>query len=340
MKNKNFPLVLLVIVLVIALFAALYVSDRLPSYNGFIDSVFSRITTVFSSSEKNGESVNRVESEKVKGTQEKSEDRKTLQKDIYEVIDNGYTLSSAGKYKWYFESSWPFVTNPIIVDDGIVTVTAEPAFITLSYETGELVLKEECPVYPGEYAVMEGNILVLTGRDGKTYRFMTDGDHHFTDMRSQPENMASENVFLKMLAPDLKTTEFISGRIREWSADDARILPDVQLYTGHINREGNGNFWAQQNGAGDTFFYVFTPDKQGVYQIGLADENGVWMQANAFVAVFSENGEMKQVSIDYVANKPQVKLHLSDSEIYYIVAGWAKDMNTGTETWLQIAESR
>lgn len=344
MKNRNFPLVLLVICLFIAFMAALYISNRYEAYNGVIDTVFSDIASLFSSGgKKHDDSVHISNQENTVTISDSTEPEvtvsKTLQKDMFEFTDNGYTLASTGRNKWYSENSWPYVAEPVILRNTVITITAEPAFLILDYETGELLSKESCPVYPSEHMFLDGTILTVTGRDEKEYTFRVEDDYCFTDMRSEEKDPVG-GAFLSKLIPDDKQIEFMTNRIREWTADDSRNLPDMQLYTGHINQEGNGNFWAQKNQDRNIVFYVFTPDSQGIYQIGLADENGVWIQANAFVAVFGEKGDMKQVSIDYVANKPQVKLHLSETEIYYIVAGWAKDMYNGTSTWLQIAESR
>lgn len=340
MKNKNLPLILLVIVLLFGLLAAIYVSGTVPNYNGVIDTIFSDIAGLFGGKEKVHTAVSDVTavSETPVSSTGKKAPEKALSSDIYEILDKGYTLSSAGKNRWYFESSWPIITEPLNYDGKLILITAEPAFIVLSYDTGDIIAKQECPVYPTEKAGMEGSLLTLVGRDGQSYRFQIESDLRFTDMRQHEEDDESMS-FLSLLKPDQKSVEAITKRLREWTADDERTLPELQVFIGHINREGNGNFYAEKNADTDTMLYVFTPDKQGIYQIGLADENGVWIQANAFVAVFGENGDMKQVSIDYVANKPQVKLHLSETEIYYIVAGWAKDMYDGQTTWLQIAES-
>lgn len=335
MKNKNLPLVLLVIVLVIALMAAVYISNASPSYNGVIDVVFSDIAGLFSH-----EKEDVVSAEEVQTLAEKENTaKKRSQKDEYEITNQGYTLASTGKILWLYDSTWPFVTEPVLYNGTIISVTAEPAFVTLSYETGELLSKQDCFIYPGEYVSVSGNMLTLSGRDRNEYLFRIESDLSFTDMRSVDAADPEEGRFLSLFTPSAKTADFITSRLRTWSADEERTLPELKLYTGHINKEGNGNFWAQKNDA-ESVLYVFTPDKQGVYQVGLADENGAWIMSNAFVAVFGESGDLKQVSLDYVANKPIIKLHLSDTEIYYIVAGWAKDMYDGTETWLQIAESR
>lgn len=340
MKHKNFPLIMLVLLLIVGLMAAIYISNTFPSYNAVVDTAFSDIAVLFKFSEKrqaslaDGTGITDADSSTVKESAKKS-----INSDIYEITDNGYTLASAGKNRWYYESNWPFIAELAAQKEYILAITAEPAFLVLSYENGELLSKQPCPVYPGKSAGLSKNILTLEGRDEKTYTFQIESDFSLTALPdSNSENGAGS--FISALKPDQKAADFIKNRIREWAADDKREIPEMKVYTGHINREGNGNFYAQKNDDADMMFYVYTPDKQGIFQIGLADENGVWIQANAFVAVFGENGDMKQVSIDYVANKPQVKLHLSENELYYIVAGWAKDMYNGTATWLQIAESR
>lgn len=335
MKTKNLSLILIVIALVAALMAAIYISGASSAFNGVVDTVFADIAGIFSHSGKEDGTESRSAAPVAKT---ESSSKKKASKDAYEITNNGYTLASIGKTRWLYESSWPFVTEPVLCDGIVLSVTAEPAFMVFSADNGALLKKEDCPIYPGESAYFENNILMLSGRDGNTYQFRMNADYSFTDIHSEKVEEQG-GYFLSLFEPDKKTADFITSRIKTWSADENRVLPDIKLYTGHINEEGNGNFWAQQT-EGETTMFVFTPDKQGMYQIGLADENGAWITANAFVAVFGEGGDLKQVSLDYVANKPLIKQQLSDSEIYYIVAGWAKDMYDGTETWLQIAESR
>ncbi|MBQ0167886.1 MAG: hypothetical protein KBT02_12335 [Treponema sp.] len=345
MKHNNFPLVLLVIVLILALAACIYVSNAIPSFNGVVDTLLADVISLIKTPETDvsPEAVTTVAVPEKKTASSK----KASQNDLFEFTERGYTLASAGKNRWLYESSWPFVTTPVICNETIITTTAEPAFLILSYETGELLSKQDCPVYPGETASLDGNILSLTGRDRQQYLFRIEDDYSFTDLRGEEYSAEDEetgktvNSLLANFTPGKEVADFIAGRIKEWTADEeVKPLPDVKLYTGHINQEGNGNFWAEENNGGETCVYVFTPDKQGIYQMGLADENGAWLKADAFVAVFGENGELKQVSIDYVANKPQIKLHLSDTEIYFLVTGWACEKYDGTRTWLQIAESR
>lgn len=348
MKNRNFPLVILVIVLIIAFMAAVYVSGSLPSYNAFIDDAYLKIVSLFHKvkaaadypheTDTITETVAPAVSVKIEEAVPETEVTETAAGDVYAFTDGGYTLSSEGKYRWRYESTWPFVTEPVIRNGTVITLTAEPAFMTFSYEDGTLISKEASRVYPGEKASVSGNEYTLTGRDNQEYKFTIEEDCSFTDMRSVTEEK-EVNHFFSLFVPSENAAEFMLNKIRVWTADPERELPEMKLYTGHINLEGNGNFWAQQNSETDTYFYVYAPERQGVYQIGLADENGVWLQANAFVSVFGENGDVKQVSLDYVANKPQVKLHLAENEIYYIAAGWAKDMYEGSPSWLQIAES-
>lgn len=351
MKHKNFPLILLVIVLIVALMACLYVSNSVPAFNSLADTVFEKAVNLIKGSE-NVDSEEKAVMAPVAETKPAAS-KKSTKKDVLELTERGYALASAGKYKWLYESEWPFVTEPVIHEGTVFTTTAEPAFMIFEHETGELIAKQDCPVYPGEQAVFDGTMLSLVGRDGKTYLFRLEDDFSLTDMRGEvPADEASEtdeivlnesvsSLLLKRFTPDKKAADFMANRIKEWVADEeVKPFPDVRIYTGHINQEGNGNYWAEECDGGETTVFVFSPDKQGVFQIGLADENGGWIKADAFVAVFGEAGDLKQVSIDYVANKPQIKLHLSETEIYYIVTGWARDKYDGTRTWLQIAESR
>ncbi len=75
---------------------------------------------------------------------------------------------------------------------------------------------------------------------------------------------------------------------------------------------------------------VFSPAEQGVYTFGLCSADGAWIKDTAFVAVFTGTGEMRSVSLDYVADRPQITMHLSDAEMYYVCAGFMNNVPAST----------
>ena len=67
---------------------------------------------------------------------------------------------------------------------------------------------------------------------------------------------------------------------------------------------------------------IFSPKDEGEYSVGLCNDVGEWVREAAFIVLFSKDGESKAVSLDYVADRPQISMHLSNSEIYYLCAGF------------------
>ena len=49
------------------------------------------------------------------------------------------------------------------------------------------------------------------------------------------------------------------------------------------------------------------------------NENGSFINDNAVVALFKEDGTFVEVSLDYDATEPNIDVHLSNNELYYIV---------------------
>ncbi|MBR4012372.1 MAG: hypothetical protein IKI98_06080, partial [Spirochaetaceae bacterium] len=65
--------------------------------------------------------------------------------------------------------------------------------------------------------------------------------------------------------------------------------------------------------------FLYHPKNPGKCQIGLMNENGGFVNDNAVVAVFNEDGTLVEVSLGYVATEPNVSVYLED-ELYYIIA--------------------
>lgn len=346
MKHRNFPIILIVLLLVAGLFTALYISNAVPQYNQLVDSAVITVQCLLPKKENAPQEQEPVETEVTAVIEveapaptvtENEPAPEPAPKDVYAFSQDGYTLSSLGEYQWEYRSDFPFVTDPAVTEIGeVFTVTAEPAILRLQHSTGILISKNPCPVYPGEKAWFESVLVyVLTGRDGNEYRFSFD---ETIVVPYQEEEKASEPL-ISLFTPGEKAEKAISLRIKEWTTSEDAAVPDVQPYIGAINQEGNGSQWAELLDGEGPFLFVYLPENQGVFQVGLANANGGWLTADAFVAVFAEDGELKQVSMDYVANKPQVKLHMSDSEIYYIVAGWARGCYDETQAYLQVSEA-
>ena len=71
--------------------------------------------------------------------------------------------------------------------------------------------------------------------------------------------------------------------------------------------------------------FVFSPKEQGTYTLGLCDETGSWIRDNAFVVLYTMAGEALAISLDYVADRPQITTHLSNQELYVACVGFFPD---------------
>jgi hypothetical protein len=71
--------------------------------------------------------------------------------------------------------------------------------------------------------------------------------------------------------------------------------------------------------------FVFSPKEQGTYTLGLCDETGNWVRDNAFVVLYTMAGEALAISLDYVADRPQITTHLSNQELYVACVGFFPD---------------
>ena len=71
--------------------------------------------------------------------------------------------------------------------------------------------------------------------------------------------------------------------------------------------------------------FVFSPREQGTYTLGLCDQEGGWIRDNGFVVLYTMAGEALAISLDYVADRPQITTHLSNQELYVACAGFFPD---------------
>ena len=71
--------------------------------------------------------------------------------------------------------------------------------------------------------------------------------------------------------------------------------------------------------------FVFSPREQGTYTLGLCDQEGGWIRDNGFVVLYTMAGEALAISLDYVADRPQITTHLSSQELYVACAGFFPD---------------
>lgn len=216
---------------------------------------------------------------------------------------------------WTYTGTYPILSKPGVFADSVVFIDSEPSLVQLDLLTGDLVNKMPSPVYPSVNALIQGKKYIFQGRDGNQYIFSF-GDIDIVDTVSSVPSFSSLEM---SFAPELSVQEIILDKLKTWGAEaDSNyfvapvVIPEINepfLFSTEIK----------------PCLLAFSPEQQGTFTIGLCEKDGKWTTANAFIALFTEQGEMRGVSLDYVANQPQITLHVSDTEIYYIVTGYYEE---------------
>ncbi|HZK20269.1 MAG TPA: hypothetical protein VFC68_06055, partial [Treponemataceae bacterium] len=207
--------------------------------------------------------------------------------------------------------------------DCFVFFDSEPALVCIHKENFE-VKRIASPVFPGAKAISNGKDLIVQGRDGQEYVFVFGNDIAQLDVLENFGFMYYEQTlayYKNKIEPDKKSKEAILDGVSNWAGSPhGKELPQMKFVHAnnieHIYAINNDIF---ENKTIPSLF-VFSPIKQGIYKIGICNENKKWLQIPAFVAVFND-GELSIVSLDYKSDEPQVQLQLSNQKLYYIVAG-------------------
>jgi hypothetical protein len=223
-----------------------------------------------------------------------------------------YQGEAVSESSWTYTGSYPILSKPGVFADSVVFIDAEPSLVQLDLITGAVVNKVPSPVYPSVNSLIQGKKYIFQGRDGNQYIFSFD----HTDIANTISSVPSFSTLEMIFAPELPVQEIILDKLKNWG-----IEPDSNYFVAPIVLpEMNVPF--NFSNEIKPCLLAFSPEQQGTFTIGLCGEDGKWITANAFIALFTDQGEMRGVSLDYVANQPQIELHVSDTEIYYIVTGY------------------
>lgn len=184
-----------------------------------------------------------------------------------------------------------------------------------------------CPQYSWAFYDDEGNpFFICKGIDGTHYIWSFNFNSVVTDdvEENTPDDELKLNEriiadtylqnnldFSSLIQPSVATVSTITDKLSNWQQGsfDGQ-LPEAEQFV-------FGSYMPFTNLA----IFVLVPEEQGNHTLGVCDENGLWSTSRQFAAVFTDSGEMRSVSLDYVADKPQVTLYLSDNEVYYAVVG-------------------
>lgn len=312
-------LILLSLVLFSVLFGfVLYKSASFPDFNRIVDEILS----------------NYIPSISVEETVVIEEDfKQEIQPALFNVLDKNPILYEIDSSKilslkdsvedFSISVSWnyPIVSKPVSFSDAIVFVDARPCVVMLDVNTNALLKEIPCGVYPSENAFVKDFSYYFESRSGLWYELkFSDEIMQNTDsiepLMIPKDNSVQINQLLeKYVFPTEEIFASINEKMSSLFSSEVNKINDIQLY---LEEDGIVTF----NRQGLSPLFVFSPEEQGSYVIGLCDNDGVWIRDNAFVTLFSKTGETRAVSLDYVADRPQITIHLSDAELYYICVGF------------------
>ena len=234
--------------------------------------------------------------------------------------------------------NYPVVSNPFSFSDAIVFVDARPCVVLLDVNTNDVIKEIPCAVYPSQNSFIKDSSYYFESRSGSWFElrftddFIQDIDIIEPVMYSTDNyvniNQLSENYVL----PSEETLNIVNEKMSSLFSSEVNTVTDIQLY---LEEDGIVTFYRK----GLSPLFVFSPEEQGAYVIGLCDYDGVWVRDNAFVTLFSKTGETRAVSLDYVADRPQITIHLSNEELYYICVGFMDSTEEITDVNFQIKKA-
>lgn len=248
--------------------------------------------------------------------------------ETFAVTVNHYSLS-LNQPAWTYENTYPIISEPAVFSDTVIFIDAEPALVCLNKETGLLQHRLPCSVFPKGPAYSLGLTYVFQANAGGWFQiqFQEGSDQWPTALELQEQELSKKD-FSEMLPalvyPNLEAQSKITTSMNDYVASlDPLPLPDVLLYdtSSQVVEFQHTHF---------SPLYIFSPEEQGSYTFGLCDSQGSWIRGNAFTVLFSKNGEVEAISLDYVADRPQISIHLSDTQLYYVCCGFMGLEETST----------
>ena len=124
--------------------------------------------------------------------------------------------------------------------------------------------------------------------------------------------------YINQFMPDEKALSSLLMRLSNWLPDNEGDLPALQFFP----PEDLAGYTAFPVKEAEPSFFVFSPETSGLYTLYIADKDRQLVKEHAFVALFLDDGELKQVSLDYTSDRPAVEVTLSNREVYYVLIGF------------------
>lgn len=224
---------------------------------------------------------------------------------------------------WTYFNQYPVVAPSADFYDRVVFIDATPSLVVLDKKTGAELARIPCQVYPGQEAFSHLHSYYFRSKTGNWYEV------RFTEGLTPPESLAvvqqvkergnvDEDIYNSLL-PKKDAMDFINAKMNGLlSVSPAVSVPQSILYS------VEGEAFAFNRSLVSPAF-VFSPAEQGTYTLGLCDEDGSWIRDNAFVVLYTMAGEALAISLDYVADRPQITTHLSNQELYVACVGFFPD---------------
>lgn len=215
---------------------------------------------------------------------------------------------------WQYIGNWKIVTNPVLFADALLFINSKPEVVLLDPQTGKAIdtkgsgISLDIAVYPEPSGEIKNGAYVFSGRNQKLYML------NFED--TQYNNCNNQFHYSNFFTFDDETKSFIVSKLNTWTTfPKNKKLPEISILAS-LKIPHKIEFLQDS-----VAIFVFSPEKQDNYKIGLANEKGVWQKNIGFMSVFSSTGELLAVSIDYSADKPQIETHLDSNLWYYFVVG-------------------
>lgn len=238
-----------------------------------------------------------------------------------------------GKVMWEYTNQYPVVSLPGIFEDTVIFIDAKPQVTVLDLSTGTVLSKKDIGVFPGEIAFVDAHTYYFQSQTGNWYALDFNAQNPVSDTLELETSNDQNYVNLgELLQPQKDVFDSIEKKINSlFSGEHNHPIPSTLVYASTASPL---NFTADIISP----LFVFSPQEQGIYTIGLCDEKGIWIRDKAFVVLFNSKGDTLSVSLDYVADRPQVTIHLADNELYYLCAGFTQE--DGIEDSLSTSENR
>lgn len=224
---------------------------------------------------------------------------------------------------WSYKNEYPVVSPAADFYDRVVFIDAKPSLVILDKTTGSETLRIPCQVYPGQEAFSHLQSYYFKSKTGNWFEM------RFEEGLTKPESLAVvhevkekgnvDEAIYNSLLPQKDALDFINAKMNGLLSVSPAVSVDQSIL---YSVEGESYSF---NRSLVSPAFVFSPKEQGTYTLGLCDETGSWIRDNAFVVLYTMAGEALAISLDYVADRPQITTHLSNQELYVACVGFFPD---------------